>query len=290
LKLEVFGGRNGKVNIQNELIRKYGNLDATTVLVLTDANVFFEKHTLFNLGRHFRNEEIGMVGANVLNLGVQETGISTQEKTYVQRENEIKYHEGLIWGSMMGAFGACYAIRGNLFQPVPSNFIVDDFYLTMHVLRAEKQAIMALDAICHEDVSDEMQQEFKRKIRISTGNFQNLKLFAHLIWPPWNGRGFSFFSHKVLRWKGPVFLILAWTCSGILASTNPLYFGLFIVQTALFFVPLCDFLFRQIGLHIKPLRFIAYFYYMNLALFIGLLKFIKGVKSNVWEPTKRNQS
>jgi len=35
------------------------------------------------------------------------------------------------------------------------------------------------------------------------------------------------------------------------------------------------------------LRFVTHFYTMNLALLIGLVKHIKGVKTNVWEPTKR---
>ena len=205
-------------------------------------------------------------------------------------ENYLKFLEGKTWGAMMGAFGACYAMRADLFEPVPANFIVDDFFLTMKVLDKKKSAIMETNAICYEDVSQDAGQEFRRKVRISTGNFQNLKTFAPLLWPPWKGLAFSFFSHKVLRWNGPAFIALAYVSCAALAYSNPFYYWLWLVQTALFLVPLCDYLLKQLGIHITFIRLIAYFYLMNLALLIGLFKFLKGVKTNVWEPTKRNQS
>jgi len=290
LKLEVFGQRTGKVNIQNQLIATYAKQGEHELLILTDANVFFEPDTIFQLAKHFKNPEIGLVGANVQNRGLENQGISHQEHTYIQRENKLKFLEGKIWSSMMGAFGACYALRANLFEPVPPDFIVDDFFLTMTVLEKEKSAIMEMEAVCHEDVSNDASQEFRRKVRISTGNFQNLKTFASLLWPPWRGLAFSFFSHKVLRWKGPVFILLAYFCSGVLGYFNGFYYWLWVIQTVLFFVPLCDYSLKQMGIHVRFLRLIAYFYYMNLALLIGMVKFLKGVKTNVWEPTKRNQS
>ena len=65
-----------------------------------------EPETAFRLVRHFRDERIGLVGANILNVGMRRDGISFQEKAYIERENLIKYHEGLVWGTMMGPFGA----------------------------------------------------------------------------------------------------------------------------------------------------------------------------------------
>jgi hypothetical protein len=50
-----------------------------------------------------------------------------------------------------------------------------------------------------------------------------------------------------------------------------------------------DFLLKSLKINIKPLRFLTHFTLMNVALFIGFLNFIKGVKSSIWEPTRRNQ-
>ncbi|MBK9026309.1 MAG: hypothetical protein IPL69_20845 [Saprospiraceae bacterium] len=89
-------------------------------------------------------------------------GISIQEKSYIERENLIKYWEGLIWGTMMGPFGGCYAIRKKLYTNVPQNFLVDDF-ISMKILEKGFHCLNDLDAICYEDVSNEAKQEYRRK-------------------------------------------------------------------------------------------------------------------------------
>lgn len=291
ISLQVFGGRNGKIRIVNQLIASSENEIAkhkNAIFVMTDANVFFTEKMLFELIKHFKNEKVGLVGANVLNINIKDTGISFQEKWYIQRENVIKHREGILWGSMMGAFGACYAMRTNLFLPVPQNFIVDDFFLTMSVLKQQKIAIKELRAICYEDVSEDIFQEFKRKKRISAGNFQNLHTFSDLLLPNKKGIAFSFWSHKVLRWLSPVFIIFAFVSSLLLAPQNLFFQIALLLQIGLFTIPFFEFLAQKIGLHIKLLRFITYFYLMNIALLIGMFNYLKGIQSNVWQPTKRN--
>ena len=291
IHLQVFGGRNGKIRIINQLVKKYESeivKQRNAIFVMTDANVFFTEKMLFELAKYFKNEKIGLVGANVLNINIRNAGISFQEKWYIQRENVIKYREGVLWGSMMGAFGACYAMRANLFRFVPQNFIVDDFFLTMSVLKQKKIAIKELKAICYEDVSEDIFQEFKRKKRISVGNFQNLNAFSDLLLPNKKGIAFSFWSHKVLRWLSPLFIIFAFVTSLLLASQNLFFRIALYLQIGLFSVPFFEFLAQKIGLHIKILRFITYFYLMNIALLIGMFNYLKGIQSNVWQPTKRN--
>ncbi|HSI89951.1 MAG TPA: glycosyltransferase, partial [Adhaeribacter sp.] len=132
-----FAARTGKIGIINTLAREA----LKPVLIFTDANVFFDKNTIYQLVKHFKNPKIGLVGGNILNEQVKQEGISVQEKAYLQRENLIKYQEGVLWGSMMGAFGGCFALRRRNFLPTPENFIVDDFYISMKVLEQGQQAI-----------------------------------------------------------------------------------------------------------------------------------------------------
>ncbi len=150
--------RNGKAKILNRLVGeiKAKGHSANAVFVFTDANVFFTPTTLFELAKHFRNTGIAQVAANILNKGVRADGISHQEKSYIQRENHVKYLEGLNWGSMMGAFGACYAMRAGAWTDIPANYLMEDFYLSMHILKGGGKAIMELNAICYEDVSNEV--------------------------------------------------------------------------------------------------------------------------------------
>ena len=148
-------------------------------------------------------------------------------------------------------------------------------------------AICEKDAVVFENVAGVLYSEFKRKIRISMGNFQNLKVLYPILFQRRAGLAFSFFSHKVLRWFGPLFLIAMLFSSFFIFRKNIYYTILFIIILLSIIAPLIDYFSRKIQIHIIILRFITHFYFMNLALLIGLFKFMKGVRTNVWEPTKR---
>lgn len=289
LKLLVYEGRNGKPNILNKLMKEAEKelVSGNEVLLFTDANILFTPSTIYEMVKHFRNEKIGLVGANILNKGMKEDGISFQENSYIQRENEIKFLEGLNWGTMIGAFGGGYSLRADCRVRVPANFIVDDFYVSMNVLSMDKRAILEPLAVCYEDVSNEMGNEFNRKARIQAGNFQNLAVYWQQLFR-FNAVSFCFLSHKVIRWLGPLFILLTFVSNLLLIDTNSFYAFTFRLQCLLLISPVLDFLLRKINLHVSLLRFASYFIIMNLALIKGFLMFARGVKTNVWNRTERN--
>lgn len=280
-----FDTRQGKACIINHLT----TLAKGEVIVITDANILHQPKSLFYLVRHFKNKNIGLVDSITTGTGIDIRGISLQEKAYISREARIKNMEGITWGTIMGPSGGFYALRKSNFHPVPPNFLVDDFYISMKVLEDGKSAISEPDAIVTEDVSNDLSEEFRRKARISAGNFQNLKKFAHLILKPFKPIGFCFISHKVLRWIGPFFIICA-LISNLLITNNFFYTFSLYTQIVLLIIPFIDIILRKFKIHIVILRFITHFYSMNLAILIGFTWFLKGIKTNAWKPTKRNQS
>lgn len=285
IKFLPFSLRQGKPNIINQLIA----LSKGSILILTDANVMFDVKTIAELVTPFEEKAIGLVDSQMINKGAKESGISFQEKAYISREVSIKHNESLIWGSMMGPFGGCFAIRKNLYEPVPSNFLVDDFFLNMIVLEKGFKAINNPQAFVYEDVSNDIGIEYRRKIRIASGNFQNLARFKKLLWPPLTGVSFSFISHKIIRWLGPLLILLIIVSLATLLKTSYLYLTGFIISILFLIIPLLDYFLKKLSIHISLFRFITHFCAMNLAMLVGLVRYIKGVKSNVWEPTKRNQ-
>ena len=166
---------------------------------------------------------------------------------------------------------------------------MDDFYITMNVIENGGKCINELDAVCSEDVSNKLSEEFRRKIRISIGNFQNLTRYKKLLIPLFNRVSFSFLSHKVIRWHGPFLLILIFVSNIFLFNTNIFFKITLIGQLLLFIIPFVDNSLRRIKINLTLLRFITHFYFMNLALLIGFFKFLKGVKTNIWQPTQRYQ-
>ena len=290
LQLFRYNERAGKAVVLNKLMEDLHarhTIGPDDVLVFTDANILFERDTLHQLVQHFKRPEVGQVGANILNRGMDIEGISAQEQFYISHENTVKYHEGVNWGCMMGAFGACYAMRATLYPVIPRNFLMEDFYISLSILQRGHQAILEPEARCWEDLPKEVEEEFKRKTRISAGNFQNLSVYWPLLLTPWRPVGFAFLSHKVLRWITPLLLATLWACSGLLRGLSPWIEGAFWAQTALLLTPFIDRIARSLGVHFRLLRFAGYFYSMNAALVMGFVKYVKGVRTNVWKPTKR---
>ena len=289
-----FTERRGKPGIVNELteiaIGKYG-AGKDHIFLLTDASVILETFTLKKLLRHFKRDEVVLVDSNMLNVGIQTKGISRSEKQYVNAEVQLKNREGLLWGSMVGPFGGCYALRSDYYCEVPPKFLVDDFYIAFKAMEKGGAAINDLEAICRESVPHDIKEEYRRKARISAGNYQNLETFWYLLKNPFSHLGFAFISHKVLKWLGPFFIIDSFICSGLLAiSGNTFFRYVFVLQSIILFgIPLFDFVLQKLNIHLLLLRNITYFLVMNIALLEGFIKYINGIKNNVWEPPKRGE-
>lgn len=285
VELVTFEKRLGKGNVINKLY----DISNGDVVIFTDADVFFNKNTIYELVKHFKNDDIGLVDANMLNKGLKKAGISIQESAYISREVKIKYREGLIWGTMMGPFGGCYAIRRSLYNYVPSHYLVDDFFINMKILQQKKRSVNNLKALVYEDISNNIKEEFRRKVRIATGNFQNFFHFLKMLFSRTKGLSYCYISHKVIRWFVPFLIIISLVTNILLWNTHIIYKICLYGQIGLILIPFIDLLLRIIKIHIIILRFVTHFFVMNLALLIGFFKYIKGVKSNVWEPTKRDQ-
>jgi len=290
VKFIRFNSRTGKPAIINQLVKQCKG----EFLIITDANVMFDAEAISSMMHRFTVAEVGLVDSNMVNIGLMKSGISSQEKQYIQTEVLTKYAEGEVWGSMMGPFGGCYAIRKSLFSDIPSNFLVDDFYVCMKVLEQGYHSVSSLKAIVYEEASHNLWIEFRRKTRIATGNFQNLAKFSKMIFKG-RGIGFCFMSHKVLRWKGPVLMLLlyfssiaAWWLS---IDINPvLYLGVFAAISLSLLLLLADRLLNLFQIHIGLLRLNTHFLVMNAAMLKGMFRYIKGVKSGVWQPTSRTQN
>jgi cellulose synthase/poly-beta-1,6-N-acetylglucosamine synthase-like glycosyltransferase len=286
-----FESRRGKPPVINELAAEALKDHPAVpghIFLLTDASVMPEPDALWRLVRHFKNPSIGVVDAHMRSAGLRREGISRSEDRYLSGEVLLKHAEGTLWGKMIGPFGGCYALRSDLFEPVPPNSLVDDFYLVFRVLERGFAAINDLDAVCYEGATHHVRDEFRRKKRIAAGNFQNLARFRRWVLPPVSTLGFAFFSHKVLRWLGGFFILFAWFSCCWLAWSNQFFQILFcLFSLVLFGVPLLDHLLQRWKIHISLIKHLSYFLAMNAALIAGFFKWFRGVRDNTWERTER---
>ncbi|MCB0703720.1 MAG: glycosyltransferase [Saprospiraceae bacterium] len=295
LRILEFAERRGKPSVLNDLVAAASAerpIAANHIFLITDANVFLAKDLLTKILRSFSDPEIALVDTRMVNTGADKEDISTSEAAYISLEGQLKLWEGNAWKMMLGPFGGCYSLRSTHYVQVPGHFLVDDFYIAMRVFENGGRSISDPDALCYEAVSHDIDEEFRRKARISAGNFQNLALFGHFLQKPFSRIGFVFFSHKVLRWITPFLFLGIWVSSGILALKGNFWYSLlFLFESGMFILfPLLDRLLAAFRIHLLPLRHIRYFIRMNVALLRGFGRYMKGINKGAWEPTKRTKT
>lgn len=283
--------RLGKPATINRLVAVAGG-DAGT-FILTDASVMLRPDTITELVRPLiADPGLGVVDSRMVHTRVDTAGVGAAENTYISREVRLKQGESRRFGYFIGPFGGCWAVRAAAFSPVPPTFLVDDFFLCMSAYRAGWRGLSSDRAVVYEGVGQRLGDEFRRKVRIGAGNWQNLTYFQDLWYPPLrNGLSFSFFSHKVLRWLTPFLLMLLANCLLLLWWGGGNYWAgltLGIAVGCLVSVVVLDLLLGRLGIHLPPLRNLNYFLAMNAALLVGFLRYLTGIKSNVWKPSQRS--
>ncbi|MBE0679214.1 MAG: glycosyltransferase, partial [Bacteroidales bacterium] len=226
--------RRGKAAMLNDL----ASVAKGDILVITDANVIFTAGTLRHLAQGFRLPDTGLCDATVMTGSSEDIGITRQENFYGRFETALKRAEGELWGAMPGPYGGCYAIRRDLFPLLPANALVDDLYVGLTVLRKGFRSFNVPDAIVIEDTQSDMAAQFRRRVRIAAGSFQNLLRFG--MFPSRRvSVCFAFFSHKILRWLTPLLLVLVFMTTIILSGHSEFYIWLsafqliFIILSAL---------------------------------------------------------
>jgi len=250
--------------------------------------VFFEPNTFKALIYNLLVKKADLVCGNILKFSPKNEGISGQEIFYMNFENQLKHHESLKYGFIVGVEGGCYAITKEKFVKVPDGFLMDDFFITLDVIEKNGKVLFEPEALCYEDVNDAPMVEFKRKIRISLGNFRNLNYYKHLLFPIYKGFGFAFFSHKVCRWLSPFAILCSFIVSIILMAYMPVFKWIVLLYSSFIILPILTIYLEKIKIKIPLLNFIGHFILMNLALLIGYFKYKFSTNESSWEPPKRN--
>jgi poly-beta-1,6-N-acetyl-D-glucosamine synthase len=275
-RIKVFSlPRQGKVNVINYLLRQVWQ----PYVVMTDANSMFKPDAVSALMKNMR-DEVGVVCGR-LRL-VDEAG-SSGEGVYWRIETFVKKIES-DFGSVIGANGAIYLFKRDLFSPLPANAINDDFSISMHIYEKGYGSIFAEDAIAEERLTTSDADEFRRHIRDSAGHFRALLYLWRLLNPLRGKRFFFYFSHRVLRWIAPFLLLLALFTNILLAKEHTAYQIILALHAAAYGILMLVHFFH---IRFKPLYIPYYFMLVNSAILFGFFKNAFGFQKTSWESTKR---
>eukprot|EP00913_Durusdinium_trenchii_P010897 g10226.t1 len=190
------------------------------LICLCDANVMFKPDALKRMVARFGDQRVGAVSGEV-RLASHESNFGAGEDVYYQFERAVQRGESRI-GSMMGVDGGMYVIRKELFQPLPPDTILDDFVISMRVIQQGYRVVYEPEAVATENGTPKAAQEFRRRIRVAAGAMQSMK---RRQWPPLRRpiELWQYLSHKLLRWFGPVWLVLLLVSNVMLWNQGVLY-------------------------------------------------------------------
>lgn len=152
---------------------------------------------------------------------------------YWRYEKLLRRLESAV-GSTLGATGAIYAIRRALYQPLPSDTILDDVLTPMRLVLNGRRVVFSERAFAFDCAAVDAEAEQRRKVRTLAGNVQILGLEPRLLVPFVNPVWAQYASHKIGRLVVPYALLMLFTASVALSGRHPIYTIALFAQTALY--------------------------------------------------------
>ncbi|HSH50816.1 MAG TPA: glycosyltransferase [Bacteroidales bacterium] len=277
-------GKTGAINRGMQFVE-------TPIVIFSDANSILNKEAIKNIVATLSDPKVGCVaGEKRIETKDKNSAVNAGEGIYWKYESLIKTCESNI-NSSIGAAGELFAIRTELFTPIKKDTILDDFTISMQIAEKGYRIAYAPNAFATEDASINIQEEFKRKIRIAYGGFQTLfrqisllNIFKHPLLT------FQYFSHKVLRWLIiPFALFLVFIINFILlfSNSNAIYIYLFLIQAVLYFLALLGIILQNRNIKFQWIFAPYYLIVMNYSIILGFIRFLKKGQSINWERAKR---
>ncbi|MBJ7538256.1 glycosyltransferase family 2 protein [Marinomonas transparens] len=260
----------GKLAQLNQLIP---NLEAD-IIALSDVTALLSIDALQIAAGHFANKDVGAVCATYRFLSNGEQ----QETAYWQYQTAIKLRESLL-GSTLGAHGAFYLFRKALFNGLPSDTINDDFILPCQIIKQSQRVIYDDNMVAVEIEPSDLEQDFKRRVRISAGNFQQSIRLSSLLHPKHGITAFMFFSCKWIRPFIPVFFIAALLSSYFMSLESIWFAPCFYGQIGIYFLVLAQHLLKSNNHILIKLHYLVTGHLLSL---IGAVKYITGAYNAPW--------
>jgi cellulose synthase/poly-beta-1,6-N-acetylglucosamine synthase-like glycosyltransferase len=262
----------GKLAVLNETVPQVRG----DIVVFSDASSMLAPDAIRHLVANFADPRVGAASGIYRVRKQEESRLGVQEDFYWQYETFLKRQESRL-GVVLGAHGSLYAIRRALY-PFPSpGLINDDYIIPLRIIHQGYRVAYELDAVAFEEASE--MGGFGRRVRIMTGNFEQLREIVALLWPPRWLALFVFLSHKAGRLFAP-FAMLAGLLANALLIRDTMYFGTACLQGVFYALALIG---AALPLRPKALRLPHYFCMINLAAFPGLYHAIRGGRRLAWK-------
>lgn len=269
----------GKPSVLNELV----NEARGSIVVFTDSRQEFDAAAVRELAANFEDPEVGAVSGELYfkaeNESQEKGAVGRGMGAYWKYEKYLRKKESEI-GTMLSATGAIYAIRKKLWRGVPEDILVDDMYIPLSIVAQGYRVVFDSEAKAYDRISDKGKQEFRRKVRTLTGNYQIFACFPYLFNPFTSRVAWQFFSHRFLRVAAPFLLIAVFAANLFLVNRR---FYLLTMAAQVLFYMVAVFEVFQSGQKRNGPGYLPYmFCLLNLSAFVALMQFLRGSSKVTW--------
>jgi len=195
------------------------------ILVLADARQRWAADALQRLLQVFTRPEVGAVSGQLVIESAP--GVLAGVGLYWRYEKWLRRNEARLH-STVGLTGSICAVRRELFRPIPRGVLLDDVYWPLQVAMQGWRVVYEEEAIAYDRLPERPADEFRRKVRTLSGNFQLAALLPQALLPWRNPIWAQLISHKLLRLAVPWLLLAAFVTSALLGG--PIYRAAFVAQ------------------------------------------------------------
>lgn len=249
------------------------------IIVFADARQRFDPRVVDELVRSFADPTVGAVTGELVLHPPLDRGCAEAAGVYWTMEKWIRRAEGEV-DSVVGTTGAIYAIRRNLFDPLPRGTILDDVLLPMRIVMKGYRVVFEPRAQAFDQIEEDYRVEFRRKVRTLAGNYQAIAFCPNLL-KPWRNRLFvQFVSHKVCRLVAPLWLIILFLTNLMIMEGWLRYMlALQIIGYTMAGIGWC---FSRVGIRERWTAAAYTFCLLHYAALIGAVKFLWN-KDGLWD-------
>lgn len=272
--------RLGKTAAQNAAVAQARG----DVILFSDATSLYQPDAVQALLPNFADPTVGCVAGRLIYVDPADSRIGRGARSYWSYETFLKKHESRAC-SLIGASGCLYAVRRTAYVPLYHE-ACSDFIIATKMVEQGLRAIYEPNAVCTELTNRRSDNEFKMRVRIIAQTFNDLWRHAAMLNPFRSGfYAIQLFSHKVMRYLVPFFLMAIFVASLTLAGS--VFFRiLFAAQLAAYACAALAWVLDLVGIRSRLLAFPQYFVLANIASLIALYKFLRGERYAHWEPIR----
>lgn len=281
VKLYRQTARLGKTMAQNSAVE----LATGEIILFSDATTDYAPDVLRRMLPNFADETIGCVAGKLIYVDDASSGVGKGAKSYWSYETFLKQSESRAC-SLIGASGCLYAVRKSAYRPMYAE-ACSDFLICTEIYKQNLRSIYEPEAVCFEETNRQIDKEWRMRVRVIAQTYTDLWRNLDMLNPFRTGfYAVELFSHKFLRYAVPVFLILIFAASLILAFASYFYALALVGQIGFYASAFIGWSLeranRKSGVFVIPL----YFTLANAASLAAFYKFARGERYASWEPIR----